>query len=380
MVSSFYSSNQSKERAYVDENKIRMLNDEAQQQIVDAEIEKELGIERTSTNLSKLASRIFKKIITADKPEVVKSKFSDSKDNRYIDENALMASEDINYALKPLPSTPITPAQLEAQAKAQANLDLISLFQQDVKEARKKQALRDLDELNEMEDLRLRNNYMKVLQELKSEISSKSAREQSKKQFQEDKMVLDKMMQLIENQRMHDSFMEFSNLSIRDALASKIQRNLKSALNYKKSMSEVNKFLKKERIGAASEKVLKSQVGKTMNDMINTLEKNILTERRNKNMSSYFKKQEDDFFDDIQSITSASTVAPQIDMRVYNKGRPSKSVQEKYKEMMEIMSKPVNSRSAQEKKKLSNYKGIINKDRDVMLTMRDMINKIEKNN
>jgi hypothetical protein len=46
---------------------------------------------------------------------------------------------------------------------------------------------------------------------------------------------------------------------------------------------------------------------------------------------------------------------------------------------MEIMSKPVNSRSAQEKKKLSNYKGIINKDRDVMLTMRDMINKIEKN-
>jgi len=43
MVSSFYSSNQAKERDYVKENKIRMLNDEAQQQIVDEEIEKDLA-------------------------------------------------------------------------------------------------------------------------------------------------------------------------------------------------------------------------------------------------------------------------------------------------------------------------------------------------
>ena len=44
MVSSFYSSNEAKERKYVDENKIRMLNDEAQQRVVDEQIASELSI------------------------------------------------------------------------------------------------------------------------------------------------------------------------------------------------------------------------------------------------------------------------------------------------------------------------------------------------
>jgi hypothetical protein len=402
MVSSFYSSNEAKERKYVKENRIRELNQEAQQDIVDEQIDNELGLESKATKMSALSKRITDKLV-GTKPEVLKgdallvrainngaitelfNKIKVMKDstltktqiaiknnlnlqstkdviNELIQdalpngvdaiknvlinslggegnqdsvlelitkadkinlkdfkpaylpeskkaqnrENELMRSEDVNVIPKPLPSKPATTAQREAQAKAQANLDLISLFQQDVKEARKKESLKALDELNEMEDLRLRKNYMKVLDELKSEISSMSKQEQAKKQYKEDKMILDKMMNLIENQRMHDSFMEFSNLAVRDALATKIQKNLKSALNYKKSMDEVNKYLKKERIGVAREKVLKSQVGKTMNDLLNAVE------RDNTKSRSYS-----------EATTEQGSLAGQkTDGRSLNKGRP----------------------------------------------------------
>ena len=307
MVSSFYSSNEAKERKYVDENKIRMLNDEAQQRVVDEQIASELGLEQSSTNLGQFASRVFKKLITSDKPTIVKSKFSDVNKNQA--ENILMGAEDINYALKPLPSTPATAAQLEAQAKAQANLDLISLFQQDVKEGRKRQALKDLDEMNAQEDLRLRKNFMKTLVELRGEVYTKNKQKESKKQAEEDKKVLDKMMNLIENQRMHDSFMEFSNLAIRDELATKIQKNLKSLLNYKKSMQTVNKYLDREAI-------------KEFNKNFTEYNKSIRV-KKNKKLSGFSDKQEDDYFNDLQSTTDQGSLAGQrVDLRTLNEGRP----------------------------------------------------------
>ena len=80
------------------------------------------------------------------------------------------------------------------------------------------------------------------------EVNNRSDAAKAKKQYKEDKLILDKMMNLIENQRMHDSFIEFNNLAVKNALATKIQKNLKSLLNYKKSMNVVNNYLSKEAI------------------------------------------------------------------------------------------------------------------------------------
>lgn len=337
MVSSFYSSNEAKERKYVDENKIRMLNDEAQQRVVDEQIASELGLEQSSTNLGNLASRIFKKLITCDKPTIVKSKFSDVNKNQA--ENILMGAEDINYALKPLPSTPATAAEREAQAKAQANLDLISLFQQDVKEGRKRQALKDLDEMNAQEDLRLRKNFMKTLVELRGEVYTKNKQK-------EDKKVLDKMMNLIENQRMHDSFMEFSNLAIRDELATKIQRNLKSLLNYKKSMQTVNKYLDKEAI-------------KEFNKNFTEYNKSIRV-KKNKNLSGFIDKQEDDYFNDLQSTTDQGSLAGErVDGRFSNSRPKDPNLIQKRTAKFKELELNTNKTSKQKKQQLNLHAQLI---------------------
>jgi hypothetical protein len=62
MVSSFYSNNEKKQRKYIKENKIREINQEEQQQVVDDEISFKLGQDKKASNLSKLASRVVDKI------------------------------------------------------------------------------------------------------------------------------------------------------------------------------------------------------------------------------------------------------------------------------------------------------------------------------
>lgn len=70
-MSLFYSSNEKKERRYVKENKIRELNDEEQQQIVDDEIDRELGLEKRASNISILTKRITDKLVGVQ-PVIVK--------------------------------------------------------------------------------------------------------------------------------------------------------------------------------------------------------------------------------------------------------------------------------------------------------------------
>lgn len=62
MVSSFYSNNEKKQRKFVKENKMRELNQEEQQQVVDSQTSFELAQDAKANNLSKLASRVVDKI------------------------------------------------------------------------------------------------------------------------------------------------------------------------------------------------------------------------------------------------------------------------------------------------------------------------------
>jgi hypothetical protein len=443
-MSLFYKSNEAKERKYVKENKIRELNDEAQQQIVDEQIDKELGLDRKATNIGLLSKRVADKLVNA-KPEsdilllaINNGKLSElfdkikllpdsalTKNQQYIRdnlkvkqnkdtinlliqealpngadaiksvilealggvdnqsslldliskadklnikdysntvqpsskksinrENELMANEDINYAVKPIPSKSATPAQIEAQNKAQANLDLISLFQQDVKEARKKQALRDLDQLSADEDLRLRKNFKTALEDMMDEVNNRSATAKAKKQYKEDKMVLDKMMNLIENQRMHDSFIEFSNLAIKEEFRKKLARNLESLFKYKKNMNVVNNYLKNERIGVARENVLKSQVGKTMNDLLNNVEENVASDMGRNNAAKTIQQRMAELRarkvsknrSNSDETEKTSIYGQKVDNRMFNKGAPKKDTNAELNEFSDLLIKFNNSK------------------------------------
>lgn len=68
MVSSFYSSNEKKLKQFKEDRKIKQVNEEYQQEIVDNQINKDLGLETRATNLAKLASRVVNKIGTEIMP------------------------------------------------------------------------------------------------------------------------------------------------------------------------------------------------------------------------------------------------------------------------------------------------------------------------
>ena len=76
MVSSFYSSNEQKEKAYVESQKKKEVNDYKQQEIVDDEIAKELGLQQEANNLSKLATRVVNKIGTELIPKQYNQNFT----------------------------------------------------------------------------------------------------------------------------------------------------------------------------------------------------------------------------------------------------------------------------------------------------------------
>jgi len=61
-MSLFYKSNQAKEKTYVKENKLRELNQEAQQEIVEYQISQDLGLDEQATNLGRLAKRVINRL------------------------------------------------------------------------------------------------------------------------------------------------------------------------------------------------------------------------------------------------------------------------------------------------------------------------------
>lgn len=76
MVSSFYSSNQQKQKLYLKDRLKEEYNEEKQQQIVDEEIRRELGLEERASDLSKLASRIVNKLGAQVLPKDTKVDFT----------------------------------------------------------------------------------------------------------------------------------------------------------------------------------------------------------------------------------------------------------------------------------------------------------------
>lgn len=176
-------------------------------------------------------------------------------------ENQLMAAEDkLLWSDPALKSTPATQSQKDQQAIAQAELDLISLFQQDVKEGRKRETRRALEQLTIDQDTKIRQNMMATMDELVD-------RMKTNRQTKERKLI-ESLMNAIETQRLADGYEQFVN-NVRE-LASKedmekVFRNMTTLVRSRK----FNKHLatKNEKKGRDA-----AEVSGVMNDMLNFVE------------------------------------------------------------------------------------------------------------
>lgn len=226
-----YVSNQVRQRRYLKGRRAEEENAIVQQEVLDGLISKDLGLDATADYMNRVNKRIADRI----KKEMAAKNFKDFTTEKLVDERGLMGLEDKNVGFVP-PSKD----QLRTQAEKQAELDLIALFQQDVKESRKRQTAIDLKNLNDEEDYRVRRKFMNVLDDMMDEIKDREQQKQlSKNKYNEQRMLLDKMMNLIENQKMHDSYLEFTELASKNEFAKKIARNLKAAFQNKKFMEGI---------------------------------------------------------------------------------------------------------------------------------------------
>ena len=73
MVSTFYSSNEQKQKDYLTQRRLQEDNDFDQQERVDDELEKELGLEQRASKTALMAQRVAKKLSTLNTPEKIAS-------------------------------------------------------------------------------------------------------------------------------------------------------------------------------------------------------------------------------------------------------------------------------------------------------------------
>jgi hypothetical protein len=83
----YYSSNQQKYKLFLEENRLREINQEEQQQVIDNELAQKYGLEQQATNIGNLTNRVINKLLTKDVPPL-KQTFtpilSDSINNGYL--------------------------------------------------------------------------------------------------------------------------------------------------------------------------------------------------------------------------------------------------------------------------------------------------------
>ena len=64
----YYSSNQQKYKLFLEENRLREINQEEQQQVIDNELAQKYGLEQQATNIGNLTNRVINKLLTKDVP------------------------------------------------------------------------------------------------------------------------------------------------------------------------------------------------------------------------------------------------------------------------------------------------------------------------
>ncbi len=233
-------------------------------------------------------------------------------------------------------------SDLAKQSKAMEELDLLSLFQQDVKEGKKRieqeekkqKALEELEKLNAEEDLKVRTKFHNMLDEMKA-VQLKQAK---------DKQVVSKLMELLEREKMAAAFEQFSKVAMDNALREKIQRNIRNLFYYKKNMATINKYTSKEAIKQFNNNLKLASVSRTGHEqsLVNT------------------KREGDDW--DIKSeadTVEGSLAGQKIDRRMFNTGAPKKDTNVELNDFTDLLIEYFNAGKGKKKASYDKIKNII---------------------
>jgi len=245
----------------------------------------------------------------------------------------------------------------------QARKDFEDTFEIPVEQAMMsaEDTLSRLTTLNADQDFALREKFDAILDSIASQAKTVA-----------DKRIWRQMKAAIEKQRLANVYKEWIETQVEGQFASKIQRNLMSLLNEKRANKAIaGKKAQREQLSmgqedvASKKMVVANQAATTIQQrMANLRALKAAKARKNSGASTLSN-----------ASTSAETLADQkVDGRQFNLGRPSKTIQDKYIEMSEILSKPTRQRSKKEKKRLSNLRGKKERAAPVLTAMIDMVN------
>lgn len=379
-----YVSNQTRQRRYLKLRRGEEENALDQQQVLDDLIAEDLGLDTTADYLNKVNKRIADRL----KKEVAIKNAKDLSKERIVNEQELMGREDElskkrEDISKMLSKTKPTEDQLKSQAEQQAALDLIALFQQDVKEGRKRQAKKDLERLNLEEDYRLRQVFQQALDDMMDEVNLRDS-----KKAQNEREILSKLMDLIEQQKLADAWerLEYNKNLATEEFAKKIQRNLKAAMENKKFMKDVKQGIYNEKAKKWKEEL---PVRETMDDLLTNVEVKDKISGRKVNKIPLQKNVK--FNDIIQSSLSKNIIPtspsntsimsdmPQkIDMRWYNPGANKKDTNVELENFVDVLQKFDKSNGEDRTKLRKNIDNIINRQKKINPLIADRMKNLYK--
>lgn len=214
--------------------------------------------------------------------------------------------------------------------------------------------------LDDASDYELREKFDSVLDGISSEAKTIA-----------DKRLYKQLKDAIEKQRLADAYKDWTNSQIESQFATKLQRNLQNLLNQKRA-----------NVAIAENKAQRGLFKSNKSSVVKDLSSMTIAERM-ANLRALKAAKRTRGSSDASTLSVPDTELDsladmdKVDARQFNPGRPSKSILEKYQTMQDIISKPRGSRTKEERKKLANLKGKINKDSAVLSAVVKLVNNIQ---
>lgn len=238
-------------------------------------------------------------------------------ENRKMENAAMNAEEQLTKL-----ANAITAASTKREVSGMAAEDAISVFR----------------ELSDKEDQKIRQKFMKVLDQMASKATAKK-----------DMEMINRIQDLIERQRMADAFEKFSANAISDEFARKIQRNLLTALENKKVARN------KESYQMGQEDILSKQI-EVENKAASTIQQRMAELRARKKAKSLSSP----------TNTSVMTDMPtNFDMRAFNKGATKRDTNKELEGFVDLLQEFDNSTGIARSKRRDQIKNIIARQRKI---------------
>lgn len=124
----------------------------------------------------------------------------------------------------------------KANEKKKRERELEGMEMEDKRSRQIEDYIKEMKKLTAQEDLKLREKFLEVLDEMKSSTGEKN-----------EVRLINSIIKLVEKQRMEDAFKKWSDFAMEEAFASKLQRNMKALMENKKIIREAKERTKERK-------------------------------------------------------------------------------------------------------------------------------------